>query len=179
VIVDVVRKEIRTIGAMLIVLSVVLVLSASLVYLAEHHVQPLVFKDIPSSLWWSVVTVTTLGYGDMVPVTFLGKVVGAVTAITGLGMIALPSGFLASGFSEQLRMRREEYRNLVDDVLDKNGQITRNQRRALDEARRSFNLTEDEAIEILRNEVMGRSEPCPHCGKPPHKHGSAEPGLDQ
>ncbi len=180
VIVDVVRQEIRTIGAMLIVLGVVLVLSASLIYLAEHHAQPQVFTDIPTSVWWAVVTVTTLGYGDMVPVTVLGKFIGAATAITGLGMIALPSGFLASGFSEQLRMRREEYRTLVDDVLDKNGRITRYQRRALEDARQSLNLTEDEAIEILRNEVMGGHATCPHCGKPTRSHGgSAEPGLDQ
>ena len=178
VIVDVVRQEIRTIGAMLIVLAVVLVLSASLAYLAEHHAQPQVFRDIPSALWWAVVTVTTLGYGDMVPITVPGKILGAMTAITGLGMIALPSGFLASGFSEQLRIRREEYRTLVDDVLDKKGRISRYQRRALDDARQALNLTEDEAIEILRNEVSGGHKACPHCGKSITDHKSTEPGLD-
>jgi len=178
VIVDVVRQEIRTIGAMLIVLAVVLVLSGSLAYLAEHHAQPEVFRDIPSALWWAVVTVTTLGYGDMVPTTVAGKILGAMTAITGLGMIALPSGFLASGFSEQLRMRREEYRSLVDDVLDKKGQISQHQRRALDDARRALNLTEEEAIEILRNEVIGGHQNCPHCGKSARDPVSPKPSLD-
>ena len=164
VIVDVIRQEIRSIGAMLIVFAVVVVLSGSMVYLAEHHAQPEVFRDIPSSLWWSVVTITTLGYGDMVPVTVMGKILAAMTAITGLGMIALPSGFLASGFAEQLRLRRQEYRTLVDDVLGKKGQIGIRQRRALDEARESLNLTEEEAIEILHNEVAGSNRVCPHCG---------------
>ena len=164
VIVDVIRQEIRSIGAMLIVFAVVLVMSASMIYLAEHHAQPQIFSDIPSALWWAVVTVTTLGYGDMVPVTPFGKFVAGMTAITGLGMIALPSGFLASGFAEQLRMRREEYRMLVDDVLDKKGRIGNRQRQALDDARQSLNLTEDEAIEILHNEVAGRNKLCPHCG---------------
>ena len=178
VIVDVVRQEIKTIGAMLMVLAVVLVVSGSLAYLAEHHAQPYVFKDIPSSIWWAVVTVTTLGYGDMVPTTVLGKILGALTAITGLGMIALPSGFLASGFSEQLRIRREEYRSLVDDVLDKKGRIGRYQRRALDDAREALNLTEEEAIDILRSEVVGGHKTCPHCGKALKDEHSPKSGFD-
>lgn len=165
VIADVVRQEIRSIGAMLVVFAVVVVLFGSLAYLAEHRAQPEIFRDIPSCLWWAVVTVTTLGYGDMVPVTMLGKVLASMTAIAGLGMIALPSGFLASGFAEQLRMRREEYRTLVDDVLQKKGQMGHIQRRALDDARRSLNLTEEEAIEILHNEVNGGEKSCPHCGR--------------
>ena len=173
VIADVVRQEVRSIGAMLVVFAVVVVLFGSLTYLAEHHAQPEVFRDIPSCLWWAVVTVTTLGYGDMVPITVLGKVLAAMTAITGLGMIALPSGFLASGFAEQLRMRREEYRTLVDDVLQKKGQMGYVQRRALDDARRSLNLTEEEAIEILHNEVNGGEKACPHCG-----HSLAQSGLN-
>ena len=175
VIVDVIRQELRSIGAMLIVFAVVVILAGSLVYLAEHHAQPDVFRDIPSSLWWAVVTITTLGYGDMVPVTVMGKILASLTAVTGLGMIALPSGFLASGFAEQLRMRREEYRTLVDDVLDKKGQIGLNQRRALDDARRALNLTEEEAVEILHNEVAGGHKVCPHCG---HSVDSAKPSLD-
>jgi len=179
VIVDVIRQEIRTIGAMLIVLGVVLVISASLIYLAEHHAQPQVYTDIPTCMWWAVVTITTLGYGDMVPVTTLGKFVASATAITGLGMIALPSGFLASGFSEQLRIRREEYRTLVDDVLEESGQISRSQRMTLDEARRDLNLTEDSAVEILHDEITEGHFTCPHCGKSSRTEGSAEAGLDQ
>ena len=178
VIVDVIRQELRSIGAMLIIFAVVLLIDGSLAYLAEHHAQPQVFQDIPSSLWWAVVTMTTLGYGDMVPVTVMGKMVAAMTAITGLGMIALPSGFLASGFAEQLRIRREEYRTLVDDVLDHKGRMGTRQRRALDEARQSLDLTEDEAIEILHAEVAGRSKLCPHCGLAADHPGLTKTSLD-
>lgn len=165
VIADVARQEIRTLGAMIVVLLVIVVMSGSLVYLAEHHAQPHVFKDIPTAMWWAVVTLTTLGYGDMVPVTSMGRILGSVTAIFGIGMIALPSGVLASGFSEQLRLRREEYRTMVDEVLDEQqGQIPRSERRLLDDARRQLDLSEEEAIQILENEVKG-VRVCPHCGK--------------
>lgn len=175
VIVDVAKQEARTIGAMIMVMFVIVVMSASLVYLAEHHVQPHVFKDIPTTMWWAVVTLTTLGYGDMVPVTFVGRLLGSVTAIFGIGMIALPSGVLASGFSEQLRLRREEYRTMVDEVLDEQqGQIPRSERRALDDARRQLDLSEEEAIQILENEVKGLRV-CPHCGL---THSSAHRGAD-
>lgn len=170
VIADVARQEIRTLGAMIVVLLVIVVMSGSLVYLAEHTAQPHVFKDIPTTMWWAVVTLTTLGYGDMVPITTMGRVLGSVTAIFGIGMIALPSGVLASGFSEQLRLRREEYRNMVDEVLDEQlGQIPRSERRVLDDARRQLDLTEDEAIQILENEVKG-VRVCPHCGLPHTSH---------
>ena len=112
------------------------------------------------------------------PVTVMGKMVAAMTAITGLGMIALPSGFLASGFAEQLRIRREEYRTLVDDVLDHKGRMGTRQRRALDEARQSLDLTEDEAIEILHAEVAGRSKLCPHCGLAADHPGLTKTSLD-
>ena len=170
VIADVARQEARTIAAMLIVLSVMVVMAASLMYLAEHHAQPHVFRDIPTSMWWAVVTLTTLGYGDMVPVTVVGRILGGITAVFGLGMIALPSGVLASGFMEQLRLRREEYRTLVDHTLDAEGHLTRGGKRRLDDARRHLNLTEEEAIEILEAEVNGHRV-CPHCGQSHGKRG--------
>ena len=68
-----------------------------------------VFASILDAMWWAIVTMTTVGYGDMVPVTPLGKLVGGLIAVIGLGMVALPAGLLASGFSEQLHQRRREF----------------------------------------------------------------------
>lgn len=163
---SVARQEARAISAVLFVMMVVLVFTSSLMYLFEHRIQPHVFSDIPTSMWWSVVTLTTLGYGDMVPVTPLGRVLGGITAIIGVGMIALPAGVLASGFSEQMRIRREEYREAVEKALE-DGTIDRRERKLLDDTRRSLDLSEEDAAHILE-QVARHGLSCPHCGKAVH-----------
>lgn len=75
-----------------------LVVSSGLMYYAETGAQPDVFSSIPATMWWGVVTLTTVGYGDMTPVTPLGQLLGGVTAVLGIGLFALPASILASGF---------------------------------------------------------------------------------
>ena len=75
-----------------------LMISSSLVYFFEHASQPELFPNIPASMWWSVVTLTSVGYGDVYPITPIGKLLGGVIAVLGLGLVALPTGILASGF---------------------------------------------------------------------------------
>jgi voltage-gated potassium channel len=128
-----------------------------------------VFSDIPSAMWWAVVTMTTLGYGDMVPATALGRVLGACTAVIGVGMIALPAGVLASGFSEQLRQRREDYLETVDKVI-REGQVTRRDKRLLEDARTALGLSHEEAAHILEYGVKGGQLHCPHCGERIHRN---------
>ncbi|PKU23816.1 ion transporter [Telmatospirillum siberiense] len=169
IMVDVLRQEARSIGAMLFVFLVILVFVSSLMYMLEHPAQPHVFADIPSAMWWAVVTMTTLGYGDMIPATALGRVVGACTAVIGVGMIALPAGVLASGFSEQLRQRREEYLETVDKVV-RDGRVTRREKRLLEETRAALGLTPEEAARILEYGVKGGQLHCPHCGEPIHRN---------
>ena len=77
-------------------------------YFLEKDAQPKVFSSIPAAMWWGVVTLTTVGYGDLYPVTSIGKVLGAVIAILGIGMFALPAGILASGFTEELDKLRNQ-----------------------------------------------------------------------
>ncbi|MEW5728951.1 MAG: ion transporter [Pseudomonadota bacterium] len=156
------RQESRAVGAVLFLMVVVLVFTSSLMYLFEHHAQPQVFRDIPTAMWWSVVTLTTLGYGDMVPVTPFGRLLGGITAVLGVGMIALPAGVLASGFSEQMRIRREEYREAVEKALE-DGRITKQERHLLEETRDQLGLSEEEAAQILREAAQGHRV-CPHCG---------------
>jgi voltage-gated potassium channel len=83
-----------------------IVLAAALIYLAEHDAQPASFSSIPACMWWAVITLTTVGYGDLYPVTALGKSLTAVFALTGVGLIALPAGILASGFLEEASRAR-------------------------------------------------------------------------
>ena len=86
-----------------------LMISASLVYFAEHASQPELFSSIPASMWWSVVTLTSVGYGDVYPITPLGKLLGGVIAVLGLGLVALPTGILASGFAEEVQRKRNNH----------------------------------------------------------------------
>jgi len=90
----------------------VLIVSSTLLYLTEGEAQPDKFGSIPRSLWWSVVTLTTVGYGDVFPVTPLGKVLGAVTAVVGIGLIAMPTGILAAAFSEMFQREQARRKEL-------------------------------------------------------------------
>ncbi|MCU0467790.1 MAG: ion transporter [Arcicella sp.] len=80
-----------------------LIISSSLVYYIEHSAQPKAFSSIPEAMWWGVNTMTTVGYGDLKPITPLGKLLGGIIAILGVSFFALPTGILASGFAEQVR----------------------------------------------------------------------------
>ena len=84
-----------------------LVLSSSLMYFIEHEQQPEQFTSIPATMWWAVATLTTVGYGDVYPMTPLGRFLGALTAVVGIGMFALPTAIIGSGFVEELQKRRK------------------------------------------------------------------------
>ncbi len=162
--VAVLRQEARAVGAILFIMIVMVVFMGSVMYLIEHPTQPDVFPDIPTSMWWAVVTLTTLGYGDVTPVTSLGRLLGGVTAVAGIGMVALPSGILASGFSEQLRQRRAEYSQKAAKALS-DGHLSKAERFALEEMRLELGMSEDEAKSILSQLAKQPKEAnCPHCG---------------
>jgi len=104
----VVRDKKEEIIVSLAFLAILLVMTASLIYYVERGAQPQVFGSIPEALWWSVVTVTTVGYGDAYPVTPFGKVLDGMVALLGTGIGAVPAGLLASGFSEALEDDEDE-----------------------------------------------------------------------
>jgi voltage-gated potassium channel len=83
-----------------------LILCSSVIYFMEHQAQPVAFRSIPESMWWAVVTLTSVGYGDVSPITPLGKLFGAIVCMIGVLMVALPTGILASGFLEEMREQR-------------------------------------------------------------------------
>lgn len=93
-------------GLSLVIACALLLLSSTGLYFVERHGQPEDFGSIPRAMWWSVATLTTVGYGDIVPMTALGKFFAALTAITGIGIIALPTGILAGAFSDAIRKSR-------------------------------------------------------------------------
>ena len=177
---QVLREEARNIGAALFVLCLLIIMAASLIFLAEHEAQPDVFGSIPEALWWAVITMTTIGYGDVVPITVLGRFFGAVIGIISVGMVALPAGLLASGFSEALRRRRSAFEQVVGDVME-DGVIDTDERLRLRESQSELGLTKDEAEAILKSTRQRTAGPgaapppdlCPHCGKTlPHRRAS-------
>ena len=88
------------------VIGVLLVLASSLMYIAEHSAQPDKFTSIPSTMWWAVVTITTVGYGDVAPITPLGRLMAGAIALLAIGTFALPAGILGAGFLEQLNRKQ-------------------------------------------------------------------------
>jgi len=98
------RKE-QLICTMFILL-ILLVMASSMMYFAENPSQPEAFSSIPTSMWWAVMTLTTVGYGDVSPVTALGKVMASIIAVLGIGMFALPTGILGAGFVEELERNK-------------------------------------------------------------------------
>ncbi|MEQ8410022.1 MAG: ion transporter [Erythrobacter sp.] len=89
-------------------LAMVLLLSgATALYWAEGTVQPDAFGSIPRAMWWSVITLTTVGYGDVSPITPLGKMLAAVVAVGGIALVAMPTGIIAAAFSDAMQTYRE------------------------------------------------------------------------
>lgn len=185
------REEAGSFGAALFVLLVMMILASSGIYLVEHRAQPEDFGSIPAAMWWAMATLTTVGYGDVTPITPWGKFFGACITIVGIGMVALPSGLLASGFSEQLRRRREQFQHEVEEVLE-HGHITPGEQRMLEELREELGFSREQAAEILqvaaRQVAEGPTAFCPHCGRslehpaparatPAEGGGDGRPGL--
>ncbi|HYF03377.1 MAG TPA: ion transporter [Patescibacteria group bacterium] len=99
------KKE--ELGLSSLVMILMVLVSSSLMYYVESTAQPDKFPDIPSTMWWSVATLTTVGYGDVYPVTPLGKIFASIVAVLGIGVVALPTGLLSAGFIEELQKERQ------------------------------------------------------------------------
>lgn len=104
----VLMSELRPLASAMFIMCLLVLLTSTVLYFVERDINP-GMGSIPQAMWWSVVTLATLGYGDVVPVSPLGKVLGTGVAVLGLGMFALPASILASGFTEE--MRRQNFVN--------------------------------------------------------------------
>lgn len=99
---DILHKKRFELCASMLIAFVAMFFAATGLYLAEGRVQPEAFGSIPRAMWWAVATLTTVGYGDVFPITAFGRVLGALAALAGIGLIALPTGVLAGAFNEAL-----------------------------------------------------------------------------
>lgn len=192
ILLTVVRNERHTILATFFILLIMLVVTSTGIYLIERDSQPEAFGSIPKAMWWAIITITTIGYGDVIPVTTLGQVFASVIVFIGIGIIALPTGILASGFSAQLNRRKTSYLEKVKKALA-DGDINFSELKELKEIQSELSLSDEEADAILREQLayakevrkveadpnLGQSEIkhknllgtpkerhyCPHCGE--------------
>lgn len=146
---EVLRSEAKTLLAAVSVLLIVMVFAATGIYYIEHSVQPDEFSSIPAAMWWSLVTLTTVGYGDVVPVTPLGRVFGGLITLLGVGLYALPAGILSSSFTAQLQRRRDRFRECVEAAIS-DGELTSHESEHLEKIRGLLDLDEEEAELIIK-----------------------------
>jgi len=116
-------------------------------YLVEKDVQPEKFGSIPQSMWWALVTLTTVGYGDVYHITSVGKLFGSISIILGIGTVALPAGIMASAFTEFTRRNQKKYEDklkfmLKDDVIDND------EREELKLLSEKLNLSDEDIVAI-------------------------------
>jgi len=117
----VLREEARSIAALLFILLLTVTISGALMYLLEGEEQPAVFTSIPVAMWWAIETLTTVGYGDMVPMTVSGRMLGGAVSIVGIGTLALFSGLITIGFLDQIKLHRENALIKVAAAKDRRG----------------------------------------------------------
>jgi len=135
------------------------------VFLESVAAQPAAFSNIPQAMRWAIVTVTTVGYGEVVPETAPGKLLGAALGIVGVGMVALPAGILASGFSNALHRRQSDLRRDVDAYLA-DGHLDDDERHRLASRAQSLSLSSETVEDMIQDETAARR--CPHCGRRLH-----------
>ncbi len=159
------REEQRSFIAAFSILLTLLIIAASGIYLIEHNVQPEEFGSIPEAMWWAMATLTTVGYGDVTPITAGGKFFGGMITIISMGMVALPAGILASGFNMQMHRRQQKFNVLLKEML-RDGIVTDQEWTDLEVLRKELDLDEEEA-ELLIELSEARTQQlqaCPHCG---------------
>lgn len=149
-------EERRAFMAAFYLFMVAMFLSSSLIYFAESRAQPEYYASIPDAMYWSVITLTTVGYGDVSPITPLGKVIAGFTAIMGVCVVAMLTGILANAFTSQLSRRTLIFEERVRQALA-DGVIDHMEREALEELRVEFGLSQKQADALIKHvKIMSR-----------------------
>jgi len=161
----------RALLAAFLILITAMLLAASGMYYFERTAQPVAFGSIPAAMWWAFSTLTTVGYGDVTPVTVGGKIFGAMSAVVGIGMVALPTSILASGYRQQLKLRESRYQHRANEAWE-DGVLDDSEIRDLEELRIDLGLGRHTASQILDERMVAAAIDnissagcCPHCGR--------------
>ena len=144
----VVKREGQVIFASVFVMILLVVLTASIGYLFEHQAQPDKFDNIPQSIYWSVITLASVGYGDISPVTPMGRALTVILSLLGIGIFAIPAGLLASAFTDQLRIDREALKHKLLSAYEK-GKLDPHAREWLQAETERLHLTQEETHRLM------------------------------
>jgi hypothetical protein len=144
------------------------VMTASLGYLFEHEAQPDKFENIPQAIYWAVVTLASVGYGDISPITPAGRAMTVVLAFIGIGIFAIPAALLSSAFSDQLKMDREALVNKLYDMLA-DGQIDEEEAKYIKGEAKRLHLSDDEVKVLIDKAKRERELMDDVSGLPLHK----------
>ncbi len=144
----VLRREWPVLGASAFVMLLLVVLTASLGYLFEHEAQPDKFENIPQAIYWAVITLASVGYGDISPVTPMGRTMTIILALLGIGIFAIPAALLSSAFTDQLRIERESLQNELYDMLA-DGVISDEEQEIIDAEARRLHLSKEEVDRLI------------------------------
>ena len=142
-----VYRERRVLFAAAFMMVLLVVLTASLGYEFEHDAQPDKFDTIPSAMYWAVITLASVGYGDLIPVTPMGRAMTVAISLIGIGIFAIPAGLMASAFTDQLRIDREAFENEFRDLISK-GKLSTRDRNALETEAERLHLTMEDVDRI-------------------------------
>ena len=146
--------ERRSFGAVMYLLAIAIVASSTLMYYAEAAVQPEKLASIPHAIYWSVITLTTVGYGDISPITPVGKAIAIVTAFLGIATLAIFSGIVATSFANQLAKKKVLYEQQLRDALS-DGFVEEREKQLLTKLQSEFGLS-DEMVAEIANQVKRR-----------------------
>ena len=152
----VIAREWPIMSAASFIMGLLLVLTASLGYLLEHDAQPEKFENIPQSIYWAVITLASVGYGDISPVTPLGRAMTSILALLGIGIFAIPAALLASAFSDELIKDREALKANLFQIL-KDGKIVESEAQFIREEAERMHLSVEE-LNALIDTVMKEKE---------------------
>ncbi len=171
----VIEREKGSFQAVIFIFMIMIVMAAAGIYVVESRAQPDVFSSIPASMWWAVVTLTTVGYGDVTPITPIGRFLGALITILGVGLAALPAGILANGLANELELRKQQLELKFRDLLENCEIDIIEDEEKIENIRKDVGLSTEQTQDIVLQLIRERKEKqlereknkycfCPHCG---------------
>ena len=151
--IEAIREERRSFIAAGYIFVVMFIIASSLIYFAEHQKHPTHFNSIPDSMYWALITLTTVGYGDVTPVTALGKLISVISAMGGVIVVALLTGIIASSFSLQMERRKAEFEDEIRDAL-KDGILDEVEVKHIENLRKHFGISKRKTESLIK-EISG------------------------
>lgn len=151
----VIAREFPVMCTAAFIMLLLVIMTASLGYLFEHDAQPDKFENIPQSIYWAVITLASVGYGDISPVTSLGRFMTILMSLLGIGIFAIPAALLSSAFTDQLRTERETLKNSLYEILS-DGVIDDQETAFIAKEAQRLHLNEDEVARLIDRAIKDR-----------------------